>query len=152
MSFLTDVRFVRGYLTVGLAAVGSYHWLGGNACWMAISLYGLAGLVVGALRIPRGSRMPWLVLAAGVGLWIAGSVETGVERWLGRHPAPPRISDFIYLFAYPLIGLALVLLVRQVSRRDFATTIDSLIVALTVATVLWPFMCTGKGRSRRGTR
>jgi len=140
VSFLTDVRFVRGYLAVGLAAVGSYYWLGGNACWMAISLYGFAGLVVGAVRLPRGSRMPWLVLATGVGLWIAGSVETGVERWLGRHPVPPRISDYIYLFAYPLIGLALILLVRQVSRRDFATTIDSLIVALTVATVLWPLM------------
>lgn len=140
MSFLADPRVVRGYVALGAAAVLSYHWLHDDALYVAIALYCLAGAIGGALRMPPGTRRPWLVLAGAIGLWMAGDITFGIETVLGRHPVPPRISDAFYLVAYPLVAFALVLLVRQVGRRDPGATVDALIVALAAATALWPLL------------
>ena len=95
MSFLGDIRVVRGYLAVGLAAVVSYRWVHGDPAYWGIALYGLAGVVVGALRMPRAQRRPWLALATGIGFWVIGDIEWEVEAMLGRNPQSPDASDIL---------------------------------------------------------
>lgn len=139
MSFLADVRFTRAYLAVGLAAVVGYHWVGGDVSYWAIACYGAVGSLLGALRMPRAERLPWLVLAAAILLWVAGDIEWEVEAMLGHTPASPSISDGIYLTAYPLAALALALLARR-AGSDAGAVVDSVIIATTIATALWPWL------------
>lgn len=141
MSFLADLRFVRAYLVVGVAAVVAYRWVGGNpAYYWAIALYGAAGTVAGALRGPRGQRLPWLLLASGVVLWVGGDIAWEVIAMGGDAPSSPNASDAFCFVAYPTVAAALFLLTRHAAGGRLATTIDASIVAVTASIALWPLL------------
>jgi signal transduction histidine kinase len=140
VSFLADVRFVRGYLLVGVALVLGYHWVDSTYAYWAIAGYGSAGTVVGALRLRGPERLPWLLLAGGVSLFAIGDIAWYILSMLGPVPGSPNISDWLYFCAYPLVAVALVLLSRQMSQGGIGTTIDALIVALAVSAMLWPVL------------
>lgn len=140
MSFLADLRFVRAYLVVGVAAVVAYRWVQGNPAYWAIALFGAAGTVVGALRGPRGQRLPWLLLASGVVLWVGGDIAWEVIAMGGDAPSSPNASDAFYFVAYPTVAAALFLLTRHAAGGRLATAIDSLIVAVTASIALWPLL------------
>ena len=140
VSFLAENKLVRGYLLAGLALVVAYHWENGTYDYWAIALYGAAGAVAGAFRAPRGDRAPWLLLAGGVVLFVAGDIAWDVLDMLGPVPASPNLSDYLYFAAYPLVALALVVLSRRMSNGGIGTTIDALIVGVAVAAILWPVL------------
>jgi signal transduction histidine kinase len=138
VSFLADVRFVRAYIALGLAAVVAYHWVPGNAAYWSIALYGAAGVLLGALRLRRGDRLPWLVLAGGIALMVSGDIAWEIDAAIVGTPSTPNISDAFYLVGYPVFAAALVMMTRRASEAGLGTAVDSAIIALTFATVLWP--------------
>jgi len=95
-------RFAVSYLLVGLAAVAVYRYEHSQYAYWAIALYGAAGTAFGAWKMPRAERRPWLIIAAGVVLWVGGDVEWYAETLFGScawkasttcsRPQPTRAS------------------------------------------------------------
>ncbi len=128
------------YLIVGLALVVSYRWLHSMYAYGAIASYGALGAALGTWRMPRAVRTPWLCIAAGLVLWVAGDIEWDAEVLLGRTPGSPSASDGFYLVAYPLVAIGLVLLARGAARTTAGLAIDSAVFGVTLAAALWPLL------------
>ena len=131
---------VSSYLAVGLAAVVAYRFAHSDYAYWAIALYGAAGTAVGALRMPPGQRRPWLIVAAGVALWVFGDIEWFAETLFGRSPTSPDVSDCFYLVAYPVVATGLLLLARGAARTSAGLLIDSAVFGVTLASALWPLL------------
>jgi signal transduction histidine kinase len=102
----------------------------------ALAAVGAIGAGV-ALHRPRVGR-PWLLIAAGQLLWIAGDVVYTVHAVAGTSTPFPSIADALYLAGYPVIGAGLVLLVRArepVGNR--AALVDASIVAIAAGVLFW---------------
>lgn len=124
----------RGYLALGLAAVGAYHLCSGAtavALYGAIGVYTIAASLFGATR---GAALPRLVLTGGLTLLVAGDLEWYVADLLGHTPGTPSAADALYLLAYPTLAAGLVVLSRG---RGRANLLDSVTVTVALATVLW---------------
>ncbi len=91
-----------------------------------------------ASRIPSPRRPPWLVLAAAMSLTALGDVIFAALTW--RHGSEPSLSvaDAIYLAAYPVMVLGIILYVRhERSVRVGAAAIDAAAVAILIGIALW---------------
>jgi PAS domain S-box-containing protein len=109
------------------------------------NLIALSGaiVIVTAMREHRpGHRLPWLLVAIGLVLFVAGDVITyNYARFFGTDPPFPSIGDLFYLSVYPFLVAGILLLVRHRSPgRDRASLIDSLIVGIGVGTISWVFL------------
>ena len=109
------------------------------------NLIGLSGavVIVTATREHRpGHRLPWLLVAIGQVLFVAGDVITyNYARFFGTDPPFPSIGDLFYLSVYPFLIAGILLLVRHRSPgRDRTSLIDSLIVGIGVGTISWVFL------------
>jgi diguanylate cyclase (GGDEF)-like protein/PAS domain S-box-containing protein len=103
---------------------------------MSLSAAGAA--VYGILRNEPRRRGAWQLFALGLVLFAAGDVVFDVAlRGFGRADGYP-FADFLYLLAYPVLGIALVRLAR--ARFDRATMIDSAIVAVILSAVIWQWV------------
>jgi signal transduction histidine kinase len=131
---------VLAYVVVGLGLVVGYRWVHSDYAYWGIALYGAAGTVAGACRMPAGRRRPWLFMAAGVVLWVLGDLEWDIEAALGRSPTSPDVSDAFYFVAYPLVAIGLLQLVRSVARTTAGTAIDSAVFGVMLASALWPLL------------
>jgi hypothetical protein len=104
-------------------------WINDGLLWCAA-----VACTGGALRESR-SRAAWLLLALALASWAIGDTIWSIR--FGEAIAPPltSISDVFWLAWYPLIGAALVLLVRErVPGFELHRWIDGLMVMLLVAT------------------
>jgi len=133
-------RFAVSYLLVGLAAVAVYRFEHSQYAYWAIALYGAAGTAFGAWKMPRAERRPWLIIAAGVVLWVGGDVEWYAETLFGRNPTSPGVSDVFYLVAYPLVAVGLIRLARGYVRTSAGVLVDSLVFGVTLVSALWPVL------------
>ena len=135
MSFLADIRFVRAYFAIGIAAVATYHWTSGYPyMYEVIGFYGALGAMAGALLRKGPERLPWLAFSAGFTLMVAGDLAWSLWPSAGS----PNISDAFYMVAYPFIAAGLLLLTRRITGRG--NVIDTLFVAGSLSTVLWPLL------------
>ena len=132
----------RVYLALGIPLIGIYfafpaggtaqsvvyEWLGGTAV-LAI-LY--------AVRLHRPEkRLPWVLFAAGNALFVIGDV---ISDLLATPPVPSP-ADVFYLAGYPLIAVALLLLMLSAGRRDRnAALADAAIYTLGFALLQWLFL------------
>jgi hypothetical protein len=125
-------------VVVGLAVHGLVG-LGGNGihslldAWLSCAAEGLAAVLCafGALKSER-NRVAWLLVAVAMGLWAVGDVIWAIR---GDPEATATISDGFWLAWYPLLIVALVLLVRdRVPRFELHRWIDGVIVMLVVVT------------------
>jgi PAS domain S-box-containing protein len=141
----------RSYLAVGVAAVALYQLCGGAVgvgVYSAIGVYGVLGSLAGARRGPLRLNLPRLLVTGGMALLVAGDIEWDVESLLGHRIPTPSTSDALYLCAYPLLAVGIALLHR---RRGRANAIDSVIVTVALATVLWsPLFATFRASAGRG--
>ncbi|MBI3649356.1 MAG: EAL domain-containing protein [Actinobacteria bacterium] len=99
--------------------------------------------IVIAVRMHKPEqRAPWYLFALGQTLFITGDVLAyNYERFFGQVLPYPSIADVAYLSVYPCLALGLLLLVRRRSPgRDWASFIDSLMVAIGVGTLSWVFL------------
>jgi len=131
--FAVLVAVVAGLTVHGLIG------LGGNGihtlldAWVSVSAEYLAALLcaLGAWRSER-NRGAWLLVAAAMVLWAIGDTIWAIR---GDPQATATVSDFFWLAWYPLLVVALVLLVRdRVPKFELHRWIDGVIVMLVVVT------------------
>jgi diguanylate cyclase (GGDEF)-like protein len=134
------------YLVAGTASVAGFFLLPDNwwqtVAGAAIDLGAVAGLLVGVrLHRPRRPRL-WWMLAAGLCSIAAGDFVYALYERVLHDPAPfPSLADALYLAGCPLIGLALVGLVRaRTAGRDRVSWIDATIVASGFGLLSWVFL------------
>ena len=99
-----------------------------------IGFYGALGAMAGALLRKGPERLPWLAFSAGFTLMVAGDLAWSLWPSAGS----PNISDAFYMVAYPFIAAGLLLLTRRITGRG--NVIDTLFVAGSLSTVLWPLL------------
>jgi diguanylate cyclase (GGDEF)-like protein len=132
-------------LVLAALAVGGYFLLpvgwAQTATGAAVGLAGAAAVVAGVRTARPRHAVAWYLLAAGLVLEVAGDV---VYAWyslaLGEPDRFPSWPDACYLAGCPLIGAALVLMVRSRTGRDRAGLIDAAIVASGVGLLSWVFL------------
>jgi len=122
------VLAVHGLTGLGSAETHTFFdaWLSCGAEWAT----GLLCLV-GALRSQR-NRLAWFLVAVAMFAWAFGDTIWSIR---GDPQATATVSDVFWLAWYPLIVVAVVLLVRdRVPRFELHRWIDGVVVMLVVAT------------------
>src|SRR5215203_863755 len=132
----------RLYLGTGALLTGAYYLLPaglGAVLNVVVGASAVAAILLG-LRWHRPPRpLPWWLIAAAQGLFVAGDALFSVnELILGIEPFP-SLADALYLPGYPLLaaGLALLALSRSTGRRDWAGLTDSAIIAIGFGLLSW---------------
>jgi diguanylate cyclase (GGDEF)-like protein len=117
--------------TGSLAQSFLYDVIGASAILVA-----LAGV-----RRHRPDRMaPWLLIAAGQALFVAGDLVWNWFEIIGVDPFP-SIADVLYLAGYPFIALGLFLMIRhRLAGGDRGGLVDAAILTTAVAILSWTFL------------
>jgi diguanylate cyclase (GGDEF)-like protein/PAS domain S-box-containing protein len=103
-----------------------------------LALIAAGGAVYGIVRNRPDRRLSWVLLVAGLVLFVAGDVVWDVAtRAAGGSTGYPW-ADVLYLLAYPFFAVALYQLARKHIRRD--TAVDSAIVALALSAAIWQWV------------
>jgi signal transduction histidine kinase len=137
-------RASRLFLLWGALAVAVYPFLPGDArsiAYVAIGLAAVGAMYAGARLRPKPERLPWFLFAAGFFCEILGDAVFAVyEVGLDREPPLPSLADVFYLAGYPMIVLAIVLILRELGGHSSrAALLDTAIVAVALATMHWIF-------------
>jgi hypothetical protein len=104
--------------------------------WLnAALLYAAAAVcLVGALRAKR-SRAPWVLVAIGIASWAIGDTIWSIRFGHSTTSPVASVSDVFWLAWYPLIVVALVLLVHdRVPKFELHRWVDGIVVMVLVAT------------------
>jgi diguanylate cyclase (GGDEF)-like protein/putative nucleotidyltransferase with HDIG domain len=120
------------HLTVGIGERGLAH-----PSWK-VAYNGLifAAALACLLGAPRGRRLPWALIAAGLASWAAGNTYWTFALVDLESPPYPSVADAFWLAFYPPVLVALILLVRsRVHSFRVSLVVDGLIGALAVAAV-----------------
>jgi two-component system, cell cycle response regulator len=95
----------------------------------------------GARRIPRGRRLPWLLLGAGQFSYTLGDIAYYLAHGVYGSDAFPAPADLFYLLQYPLVCWALILLVRRRTPSwNAATLLDAAILAVGLGMLWWVYL------------
>lgn len=109
----------------------TYDIVGGSAVGAAL---------VGAWRYRPDRRLPWILMAAGQGLFVAGDLLWNYYEAVGEEPFP-SFADVLYLAGYPFIALGLFLLIRRrLGDGDRGGVLDAAILTAAVAILSWTFL------------
>ena len=85
-------------------------------------------------------RLPWLLMAFGQALFVAGDLVWNWYEVIGEDPFP-SIADALYLAGYPFLALGLLLLIRRrLSDGDRGGLLDAAILTTAVAILSWTFL------------
>jgi diguanylate cyclase (GGDEF)-like protein len=137
------------YAGGALVVVGAHHLLPTEgapgvarivlSCLVGMSA-GVAILVGLRMWRPR-PRLPWLLLALGQVMYVAADATYYVSHDLLGSSQFPGPSDVIYLVHYPLVVVALVLLVRRRSPgRSLPGVLDAATLGVVAAMLSWLFL------------
>jgi diguanylate cyclase (GGDEF)-like protein/PAS domain S-box-containing protein len=139
-------RQLRGwwaiYLVAGVVATLLYVFVPSLHSSILFNLIGISSpiVIVLAVRILRPAhRLPWFLFAAGQTLFVLGDIVTyNYAAIFGTDIPFPSIGDPIYLAVYPcLIGGLLLIVKNRLPGRDIDSLVDSLVIAISAATVSW---------------
>src|SRR5579862_5996399 len=131
------------YLLGGFAVTALYVFVppfrGSGPVDNLIGLSGVIALVVGIMRHRPKARLAWWLLVIALALYWAGDLYTyTLPRVFGVNVPFPSPGDAIYLTVYPVQMAGLFLLVRRRNPKgDRAAMIDSLIMTLGLALIIW---------------
>jgi len=131
------------YVGLAVAAVAAYYALGQPDLWFHVVGLSAAVVIIGAVFLHRPEqRLPWLLIAFGQLLFVAGDVIAyNYAKFFHTDLPFPAISDALYLLVYPCLVAGLWLLIRRRSAGgDRGSLIDSAMVAIGVGTVSWVFL------------
>jgi len=83
---------------------------------------------------------PWLLMAFGQALFVAGDLVWNVYEILGEDPFP-SFADVLYLSGYPFIASGLLIFIRhRVADGDRGGLLDAGILATAAAILSWTFL------------
>ena len=112
-----NARFAHAYLAIGAGSIGAYFLLPAQSLsqtimYSAIAVASVVALVVGTrTQLPPARRLPWYLFAAGLLAFAVGDSIFDAYDISGTIPFP-SIADWIYLSAYPILFVGMVLLIR----------------------------------------
>jgi hypothetical protein len=115
---------------VGLGGEGIHTYLD---AWVSCGAEVVAAVIcaVGALRSER-NRGAWLLIAIAIGAWALGDIIWAIR---GEPDASVTVSDGFWLAWYPLLVVALALLVRdRVPGFELHRWVDGVVVMLVIVT------------------
>jgi diguanylate cyclase (GGDEF)-like protein len=129
----------------GLATIG-YYLLPYDSVASEIE-YNIVALL-SCLAIPLGVRLHrpakpamWYWFAAGQFTWLMGDLVYDYYNFVLHEEPYPSPADYLYLAAYPMLVVGLMLLSRGRRRGgDLAGVIDAAIVAIGIGLVFWVFV------------
>lgn len=130
------------FLAVGVIAIGLF-FVGPtetkSVLFFSLSFVAFLSAIVG-IRLHRTTGpLPWLFFAGALGAQVVGNFFWSIYYPLIRLAPPPNpgVSDFIYLTYAPLVAIGLIILIRRnLPRRDLPALIDAAIVTVGVAVTL----------------
>jgi two-component system, cell cycle response regulator len=137
------VRFALGALGLLLAACAVHALAGfdaGPLSWLLekwgynVVLVGSGGVCIArGVRVP-GERAAWLTMGVGVVGWAIGNVWYTAVLW-DIDPIPiPSLSDALWIVYYPIVYVAVAMLLRaRIARFHASLWIDGALAALSVA-------------------
>jgi diguanylate cyclase len=131
------------FLGAGIAATAAYllapRGMGADLLYEVIGAAAVAAIALAGVRQER--RRPWLLMAAGQALFVAGDVLWLIyDRVLHIDPWPSP-ADVLYLAGYPVLATALWLLLRERSpSRDGVAVLDAAIVSVACGVLTWNFV------------
>ncbi len=133
------------YLLGGSAILGAFlfvSWVRAGPVFNAIALSAPVAILLALRWHQPDERLPWILVAIGQILFVAGDVITyNYNRFFGTDPPFPSVGDALYLSVYPFVIAGVLLLIRRrAPGRDRASLIDSLIVGIGVGTISWVFL------------
>ncbi|MFP5341695.1 MAG: diguanylate cyclase domain-containing protein [Candidatus Limnocylindria bacterium] len=98
----------------------------------------VAALVGVAMHRPERAA-PWLLMAFGQALFVAGDLAWNVYEIMGEDPFP-SFADVLYLGGYPFIAAGLLIFIRhRVADGDRGGLLDAGILATAAAILSWTF-------------
>jgi len=133
------------YLAVGVLLVWLHASLelGSQAqtlVYDALAASAVAAALFGAWRHRPERRLPWLLMAAGWALFVAGDLLWNWYESIGEEPFP-SMADALYLAGYPFIALGLFLLIRRrIGDGDRGGLLDAAILTMAAAVLSWTFL------------
>ncbi|MCO8277727.1 GGDEF domain-containing protein [Actinoplanes sp. TRM 88003] len=132
--------FLASAVVVVAASMATYGSDGGNILYVGayVILCGLGWRA--AARADAGSRLPWVLIATAVTLWLTGDLVELVHFYRGSMSAV-GLGDVFWLGGYPLVAVALVLMARRrAPGRMRAAVLDTLTLTLAAAAASWQFL------------
>ena len=132
-------------LAAGLAAMAVHAALeqGSLAQSFVYDAIGAAAIVVALVGVWRhrpGRATPWILMAVGQALFVAGDLAWNVYEIRGEDPFP-SFADGLYLGGYPFIAVGLLIFIRhRVADGDRGGLLDAGILATAAAILSWTFL------------
>src|SRR6266511_920071 len=139
------------YLAVGTMVLVAYclspvvpllpAWTPRLVLLCGLSWSAAVAILVGVRRHRPSKRMPWYLLAASQLVYASADTTFYVTHDVLHREQYPAPADLLYLAHYPILVAALLLLVRQRTRRgDRASLIDASIIAVGAGLLSWLFL------------
>ncbi|GAA1376562.1 hypothetical protein GCM10009661_44940 [Catellatospora chokoriensis] len=113
-----------------------------DVIWTSIGLISVAAIVVGVRRNRPARTWPWLLIAAGVFLSIAGEAIYDLLTYAGEVDGPyPSVADVFYLGMYPPLVAGMFGLSRNVARtRVPLLPVDAMVILGGLGLLSWVFL------------
>jgi diguanylate cyclase (GGDEF)-like protein/PAS domain S-box-containing protein len=107
--------------------------------WSAIGLTSVAAVVLGVIRNRPRRKAPWILMAAGLMIFLIGDTTyMYLTQFLGWPNPFPSINDAFYQVFYPLVIAALLMLPNsRIAGRDRAGILDALMLTAALALFFW---------------
>ncbi|HEX5147713.1 MAG TPA: hypothetical protein VFW02_01440, partial [Candidatus Limnocylindrales bacterium] len=111
-----------------------------NLVYDGIGASAVAAALFGAWRNRPERRLPWVLMAAGQALFVAGDLLWNWYELIGEEPFP-SLADVLYLAGYPFIAVGLFLLIRRrIGDGDRGGILDAAILTTAAAVLSWTFL------------
>ena len=133
------------YLAIGAVALAIHALLETGSLTQSftydiIGASAVVAAIIGIWRHRPDRVAPWLLMAFGQGLFVAGDLAWNWYEIIGEDPFP-SIADVLYLAGYPFIAFGLLLLIRRrIAGGDRSGLVDAGILTTAVALLSWTFL------------
>ena len=141
----TRVPLWLGYLAGGALLVALHATLEISSLpqRMLYDVVGASAIVAATVAIVRNRperAAPWLFMAFGQALFVAGDLLWNYFELVGEDPFP-SVADVLYLTGYPFIAFGLFLMIRRrTAGGDRGGLIDAAILTTAVGILSWTFL------------
>lgn len=133
------------YIAAGVVLIGLHASLelGSQVQSLTYDVVGasaIAAALFGAWHNRPDRRLPWILMSAGQGLFVAGDLLWNYYEAVGEDPFP-SFADVLYLAGYPFMALGLFMLIRRrLGDGDRGGVLDAAILTTAAAVLSWTFL------------
>ncbi len=142
---LPPITLWTAYLAVGAVLLLVHRLLDGGTLAQSL-MYDVVGAsavavaLIGVWRNRPERRTPWVLMAIGQAMFVAGDLLWNWYEVIGEDPFP-SMADVLYLAGYPFIALGLLMMIRRrVGDGDRGGVLDAAILTTAVAILSWTFL------------